>query len=65
MLNTGLRVGEALALRYEDINLENKTLSVNHTLSKVSIRDKNKNSVSKTEYILAEPKTKTSKELLI
>ena len=64
MLNTGLRVGEALALRHEDLNLENKTLSVNHTLSKVSIRDKNKNSVSKTEYILAEPKTKTSKRTI-
>lgn len=32
MLGTGLRVGEVTGLRWEDIDLEERTLSVNHTL---------------------------------
>lgn len=32
MLGTGLRVGEITGLRWEDVDLENKTISVNHTL---------------------------------
>lgn len=32
MLGTGLRVGEATGLRWEDINFEKGTISVNHTL---------------------------------
>lgn len=32
MLYTGLRVGEITGLRWEDVDLENKTISVNHTL---------------------------------
>lgn len=32
MLGTGLRVGEAVGLRWEDIDFESNTISVNHTL---------------------------------
>ena len=32
MLGTGLRVGEVTGLRWEDIDLDKKTISVNHTL---------------------------------
>ncbi len=32
MLGTGLRVGEATGLRWEDVDFENNTISVNHTL---------------------------------
>ncbi len=32
MLGTGLRVGEATGLRWEDIDFENNTIDVNHTL---------------------------------
>ena len=32
MLGTGLRVGEATGLRWEDIDFDNNTISVNHTL---------------------------------
>jgi len=32
MLYTGMRVGEITGLRWEDINLEEETISVNHTL---------------------------------
>lgn len=61
MLNTGLRIGEALALKHSDIDLNNRVLMVNHTLSKVVVRDKDKDSTSASQYILTEPKTKTSK----
>ncbi|WP_041638986.1 site-specific integrase [Anoxybacillus flavithermus] len=32
LARTGLRIGEALALTWDDIDLENKTLTVNKTL---------------------------------
>lgn len=32
MLGTGLRVGEVTGLRWEDLDFENRTISVNHTL---------------------------------
>lgn len=32
MINTGLRVGELTGLRWNDIDFENNTISVNHTL---------------------------------
>lgn len=32
MIGTGLRVGEATGLRWDDVDLENNTISVNHTL---------------------------------
>ena len=32
MLGTGLRVGEAVGLRWEDVDFENNAISINHTL---------------------------------
>ena len=34
MLGTGLRVGEAVGLRWEDVDFDNNQISINHTLSK-------------------------------
>lgn len=34
ILNTGMKIGEALALEWSDIGFENKTLRVNKTLAK-------------------------------
>ena len=33
MLGTGMRIGEVLGLRWEDIDLEKRTISVNHSLT--------------------------------
>lgn len=40
-LNTGLRVSELCGLKWEDVDFENKTLSVNSTIVVERIRDKN------------------------
>ncbi len=32
MLGTGMRIGEAIGLRWEDINIEERSISVNHSL---------------------------------
>ena len=41
MLGTGLRVGEATGLRWCDVDLEEKTISVNHTLVNYDHRENN------------------------
>ncbi len=35
---TGLRIGEAIGLRWEDVDLENATLSVHRTMSEINGR---------------------------
>lgn len=53
MLWTGLRVGEVTGLRWEDVDFESNTISVNHTL--VYYDKRNKNGVV---YVSNTPKTK-------
>lgn len=53
---TGLRIGELLALRWEDIDIEQKTISVNHTM----FNPKN----NMKDYLLVSPKTKKSKRII-
>lgn len=53
-LTTGLRVGEALALRWEDIDLDAGRLSVRHTLEQLPGKP----------WRLAEPKSATSRRTL-
>ena len=55
LIYTGLRIGEAIALNWEDVNLDNKTLSVHKSVSFV----KNRNKESKIKYIQQQEKTKT------
>lgn len=50
---TGLRIGEALALRWSDINFKDKMISVNHTLVAID-----------GEQVLQSPKTKASKRTI-
>lgn len=49
ILNTGMRIGEALALEWSDIDLKNKTLKVNKTLTKAKERDKNGKVIGKNK----------------
>ena len=56
ILFTGLRLGEAMGLMWEDIDFQKSTLTVRRTLEQVKNRDKGENDNS---YILIEGTTKT------
>lgn len=56
LLYTGLRIGEALALTWEDIDIENKIVKINKNLKQVKNRDKNKQGNYK---IIIQDSTKT------
>lgn len=56
LLYTGLRIGEALALTWEDVDIQNKTIRVNKNLKQVKNRDDNQ-SVYK---IIIQNSTKTN-----
>lgn len=60
-LFTGLRRGEVLALKWSDVDLDNGTISVTKTLSRVKTYV---DSGDKTKLIVSEPKTETSKRLV-
>ncbi len=55
---TGLRIGELCALRWGDINIENKTLTVSSTVQR--IKNTNEKENRKTKVILTDPKSFTS-----
>lgn len=57
MLNTGLRCGEVIALRKEDYNRNNKTLTINRTAEYAERRDENGNRIGGRELIYGTPKT--------
>lgn len=62
MLNTGVRCGEALALKFSDINLKDKYVQINKSVSMVYERDpdhpENKN--GRRKKIVTTPKTQHS-----
>lgn len=57
-LATGLRLGELLALRWDDINIKDKVVKINKSIKKVTYIDKEDKRTSKV--IEQTPKTKTS-----
>lgn len=59
-LYTGLRIGEICALRWDDIDLNARTIHVRHTVSRVKAGSGD----HKTELILDEPKTTASKRVI-
>ena len=56
-LYSGIRIGELCALRWEDVDFEKNCLTINKTIQRVYIKDKNKN-ISKV--IITTPKTKNA-----
>lgn len=56
-LYTGLRIGELCALRWEDVDLKEKTLSVNKTLQRIP---DDSDTQKKTKITITEPKTPSS-----
>lgn len=49
MLNSGLRAGEAVALKYSDIDFEKSTMTVRRNIVRVKKRDKDGNPIYKTD----------------
>ncbi|MCM1033398.1 MAG: site-specific integrase [Odoribacter sp.] len=54
-LTTGMRIGEVCALRWENIDLMHRVITVRHTVGRIYDSEQNK-----TERITSTPKTKTS-----
>lgn len=57
-LHTGIRIGELCALKWSDIDLSNKTISISKTLQRLYFKDENGD--GRTKIIITPPKTKTS-----
>ena len=55
-LNSGLRIGEICALKWEDFDLENRILHITKTMQRIY----QKNELPKTRIIITEPKTISS-----
>lgn len=56
-LHTGLRIGEVCALKWSDVDIERKILTVRQTVARVKA---NSNDNCKSKLILDAPKTKNS-----
>lgn len=59
MLNTGMRVGEVTGLRWNDIDLENEEINVNHTLVYYNHRDE-----KGCYFSINTPKTKAGRRVI-
>ena len=57
-LATGVRLGELLGLRWEDIDLENNLISVNRTVQRV-------NHTGTSEVIVGTPKSRSSSRMTL
>lgn len=57
-LNTGMRIGEICALKWDDIDMEHSIIHVRHTIARIENGDKK--SMKKTCLVVDKPKTKTS-----
>lgn len=59
-LYTGLRIGELCALKWEDIDLKKRTLTVRHTLQRISSPREH----DKTQLVITEPKSFSSQRTI-
>jgi len=60
-LYTGLRIGELLGLKFDDIDFKNKTLTVRRTLNRLKVYD---DPDKKTDIKIGEPKTNKAKRVI-
>lgn len=61
-LTSGLRIGEICGLRWKDISLETRTVTVKHTVQR--IKNPDSNASSKTIVQLGPPKTHSSRRIV-
>ena len=59
-LYMGLRIGELCALKWENIDLQKRTLTVRNTIQRISNTDGN----SKTKLVITEPKSENSRRTI-
>ena len=60
LLNTGLRAGELLALKYSDVDFENSSISITKAITTRSKRGTDGRTLGSQESIISEPKTESS-----
>lgn len=58
---TGLRIGEVCGLRWEDIDIQNKCLTVRRTLERIYCQAPDKENKGKSMLIFSDPKTSSSR----
>lgn len=59
---SGMRLGEICALKWEDVDLEKKTIYIRHTMQRITVPDEN--GETKTQIVVDEPKTRSSMRLI-
>ncbi len=59
-LATGIRLGEICALKWEDIDMENKLLHINRTVQRIAVEGRD----TKTALVEDEPKSSFSKRII-
>lgn len=64
IMYTGLRISEALGLKWKDVNFNNKCIYVNRNLSSVKDRDNKKNNGNKYKYIETTVKRESSERII-
>lgn len=64
MLNTGIRGGEAVALKYSDFDFENNTVQIHSTAVNAKVRNKDGSATGKRNHTFTSPKTDHSDALL-
>ncbi|WP_302326121.1 tyrosine-type recombinase/integrase [Enterocloster lavalensis] len=63
-INTGMRKGELLGLKWSDVNFDKRLLSVTHNLALVAANDVESDQPRKSELILTTPKSDKSRRTI-
>lgn len=61
LLGTGCRIGETIGIRWEDVDFDNRKISINHSISYFS---RNEGGVSKCVYTVSLPKTESGVRII-